>query len=312
MGRTARYKSKGNAILFVTPSEQKMIEAVQQRGIQLKKLNANPNQSLTIQPTLQKLNAENRDVKHLAEKACISYIKSIYLMKNKQVFKFEELDTEKLAYSLGLANAPQIGFISKSQVKNTQRENKDEDDALMDVADGEGAMNVEGGAGAKKLSRLQVLRQKIREKKEAKKAELMKQELKEAEEYEEEGQSQDEDEDDEEDNDDEDEEGESDYDDEESGSGMEEDEEDEDGDFFTSKKSQRRFSQSEEEDEAELREDEELREQIKQQELKVSKNKLRKITKDGPLQGKNKVFLGPDGKPISSIEHHLMMDKIKA
>lgn len=33
VGRTARYKSKGNAILFVTPSEQKMIESVQSRGI---------------------------------------------------------------------------------------------------------------------------------------------------------------------------------------------------------------------------------------------------------------------------------------
>lgn len=78
-------------------------------------------------------------------------------MKNKEVFKFQELDTEKLAYSLGLANAPQIGFITKSQAKNSQRENREEDEALMDVADGEGAMNVEGGA-AKKLSRLQVLR----------------------------------------------------------------------------------------------------------------------------------------------------------
>lgn len=39
--------------------------------------------------------------------------------------------------------------------------------------------------------------------------------------------------------------------------------------------------------------------------MKVSKKKLRKITKDGPLQGKNKVFFGPDGKPISSLEYHL-------
>lgn len=55
--------------------------------------------------------AENRDLKHLAEKACISYIKSIYLMKDKEVFKFRELDCEKLAYSLGLATAPQIAIM---------------------------------------------------------------------------------------------------------------------------------------------------------------------------------------------------------
>ena len=39
--------------------------------------------------------------------------------------------------------------------------------------------------------------------------------------------------------------------------------------------------------------------------MQISKKKLRKITKDGPFQGKNKVFLGPDGKPISSLEYHL-------
>lgn len=88
VGRTARYKSKGNSLLFLTPSEAKFSEKIDKRNISLKKLNANPNKALTIQPTLQKLNAENPDVKHLAEKACISYIKSIYLMKDKEVFKF--------------------------------------------------------------------------------------------------------------------------------------------------------------------------------------------------------------------------------
>lgn len=114
---------------------------------------------MTIQPTLQKLNAENRDVKHLAEKACISYIKSIYLMKDKEVFKFKELDCEKLAYSLGLANAPQIGFIQKNNQKNVQRQYND-DGTPADI-DGE-----EDQVKEKKLSRLQVLRQKIKEKKE--------------------------------------------------------------------------------------------------------------------------------------------------
>ncbi len=118
VGRTARYKSKGNSLLFLTPSEAKFAEKIDKRNIALKKLNANPNKALTIQPTLQKLNAENPDVKHLAEKACISYIKSIYLMRDKEVFKFKELNTDKLALSLGLATAPQIGFVKKSELKN--------------------------------------------------------------------------------------------------------------------------------------------------------------------------------------------------
>lgn len=40
VGRTARYKSKGNALLFVLPSEVKFLEKLSARNIQQKKLNA--------------------------------------------------------------------------------------------------------------------------------------------------------------------------------------------------------------------------------------------------------------------------------
>jgi ATP-dependent RNA helicase DDX10/DBP4 len=159
VGRTARYKSKGNSLLFLTPGEAKFAERIEKRNISLKKLNANPNKALTIQPTLQKLNAENRDVKHLAEKACISYIKSIYLMKDKEVFQFNKLDCEKLATSLGLANAPQINFVKKSSDKNASRsKDLEENDEAKAPSQEEG----------KKVSRLQRLKDKIKEKKELK------------------------------------------------------------------------------------------------------------------------------------------------
>jgi ATP-dependent RNA helicase DDX10/DBP4 len=160
VGRTARYKSKGNSLLFLTPSEAKFSDRVEKRSISLKKLNANPNKALTIQPTLQKLNAENPPIKHLAEKACISYIKSIYLMKDKEVFNFKALNTDKLALSLGLATAPQIlKKASRSDDKNAQR-----------TKDGGANDNEEEEEEAKpKQSRLQKLREKIKEKKELKK-----------------------------------------------------------------------------------------------------------------------------------------------
>lgn len=43
-------------------------------------------------------------------------------MKDKEVFKFKEIDTEKLAYSLGLANVPEINFATDAdevQLTNT-------------------------------------------------------------------------------------------------------------------------------------------------------------------------------------------------
>lgn len=52
VGRTARYKSKGNSLMFLTPHEAAFVTKISARGILLKKLNGNPNQQLTIQPTL--------------------------------------------------------------------------------------------------------------------------------------------------------------------------------------------------------------------------------------------------------------------
>lgn len=55
---------------------------------------------------LEKLNAENRDLMHLAKKACASYLKGVHVMKDKTVFKLEAIDTQKLAHAHGLLNAP--------------------------------------------------------------------------------------------------------------------------------------------------------------------------------------------------------------
>jgi len=48
VGRTARYKSKGNALLMLLPSETKFAEQLQQRQIQMKKLATRADKQLTI------------------------------------------------------------------------------------------------------------------------------------------------------------------------------------------------------------------------------------------------------------------------
>lgn len=47
---------------------------------------------------------------HLAKRACVSYLKCVHLMKDKEVFKLKAVDTGKLAESLGLATSPAINF----------------------------------------------------------------------------------------------------------------------------------------------------------------------------------------------------------
>ena len=61
VGRTARYKSKGNALLMLLPSELHFTEKLTARSIDMKKLATKADKQLTIQPVLEKFNAENRD-----------------------------------------------------------------------------------------------------------------------------------------------------------------------------------------------------------------------------------------------------------
>ena len=79
------------------------------------------------------------------------------------------------------------------------------------------------------------------------------------------------------------------------------DEEDEEEDFFTSKKNQREIADA---SEGEAPEDDEPKVG-----LSFSKKKLRKITKDGPFQGKNKVYFDAEGRAISSLEYNLRKDQ---
>ncbi len=87
-------------------------------------------------------------------------MKSIYLLNNKEVFKFAEMDSEKLAQSLGLANSPQISFVQKKKIEYSTQ--------VKEVG-----ANGEGTEGPR-LSKLQKLRLKIKNKKEGKKVEEVK------------------------------------------------------------------------------------------------------------------------------------------
>jgi len=132
VGRTARYKSKGNALLMLLPSEAKFAEKLTSRSIALKKLATKSDKQLTIQPVLEKLNAENRDLQHLAKKACTSYLKGVHIMKDKEVFNLEGFDSQKLAFSYGLINAPQLTIVTKTSSGGTGEGTKDKKTEKLD------------------------------------------------------------------------------------------------------------------------------------------------------------------------------------
>jgi len=108
VGRTARFTSKGKSLAFVDPSESKFLSRLEQIGLRVAKIVPNPNKQLTIKASLQVLCSEEHELKYLAQKAFISFVKSVHLMTDKTVFDVTKIHTKELAESYGLIQTPVI------------------------------------------------------------------------------------------------------------------------------------------------------------------------------------------------------------
>lgn len=118
VGRTARYESNGRAVLFLDPSEEEgMLKRLQQKKVPILKLNVRENKKKSITDQLQSLCFQRPDLKYLAQKAFMSYTRSVHLQKDKEVFKFNELDLDGFAAKLGLPGTPQIKFQRGEDIK---------------------------------------------------------------------------------------------------------------------------------------------------------------------------------------------------
>lgn len=139
VGRTARYQSKGRAVMFLDPSEEGgMLKRLEQKKIPIQRINVKENKKKSIKNQLQSICFKQPDVKYLGQKAFVTYVRSIYLHKDKDIFDMDKLDLDGYATSLGLPGAPQIKM-QKGQdmkkIKNAPRmhlssgsEDEDEDD----------------------------------------------------------------------------------------------------------------------------------------------------------------------------------------
>lgn len=147
VGRTARYTSQGKATLFLAPSELKFLERLETSKIPIKKTNVNMNRIQSVQASVQALLIQSPEMKFLAQKALRSYLRSIHLMSDKEVFDVNSVNVETFAKSLGLLQIPKVKFANVKKVdKNAiiQREKQKnilkrfdgfQDDDAMDILD---------------------------------------------------------------------------------------------------------------------------------------------------------------------------------
>ncbi|GAA5916607.1 hypothetical protein JCM6882_009174 [Rhodosporidiobolus microsporus] len=140
VGRTARYHAKGKALLFLLPSEEEgMVKRFEAKRMEVNKIKANEKKKQSIRGLLQSAAFQYPEIKFLAQRAFISYVRSVHLQKDKTVFKVDDLPLDEYAASLGLAGAPKIKFTSKKEASEAKNRVRQVEDIRKEMGDKEGS-----------------------------------------------------------------------------------------------------------------------------------------------------------------------------
>ncbi|KAL9271522.1 DEAD-box ATP-dependent RNA helicase 32-like protein [Drosera capensis] len=113
VGRTARYNTGGNSLLFLEPSEEKMLKKLETAKIPIKKREAKKNQILSVTPLLGAVLAKIPELQGVARRAFVTYLQAICKRKDKEVFDVTKIDTDEFAASLGLPMTPKVRFLKR-------------------------------------------------------------------------------------------------------------------------------------------------------------------------------------------------------
>ena len=119
VGRTARYTAGGRSLLVLLPSEHPgMSKLLEESKIPVKKLSINPTKTVVVSQKSCGIVASKPDLNVLAKKAYKSYLRSVHLMPNKEIFQVDQLPLDEFATSLGLAATPSLRFLKALKSKD--------------------------------------------------------------------------------------------------------------------------------------------------------------------------------------------------
>ena len=132
VGRTARYTAEGKGLLLLTPSEAKFAEELAAAKVPLKTMRLNQAKNVSITSSIQGLLGKDSELKYLAQRAVVSYLRSVYLQPNKDVFDVDALDVEAFANSVGLPNPPRLRFLKSQRVSKAGSDDDSDEDEEKD------------------------------------------------------------------------------------------------------------------------------------------------------------------------------------
>ncbi len=130
VGRTARYKSGGRALMLLLPTEEEaVLKALSQyrrssndggkelmEGMCPSRLTINPKKMAQSGAVTRKAAAEiasDPELKRRAQKTFLSYITAVHLMPMRDAFQVDKLSLGPYALSLGLAKAPRVPWMKR-------------------------------------------------------------------------------------------------------------------------------------------------------------------------------------------------------
>lgn len=164
VGRTARNETKGKSLLLLTESESHMTQLIQEARVPIKKIQMNKSKNQPLQQKLAQQIAQDPALKHMAQKAFVSYLRSVHLQSNKSVFDINKYSAEGIAGAWGLATMPRIRFVDVPDQKTKNipyalREDGggkgDKGEAAWRAAEGAGAAGVENSEKKAKADKMQ-------------------------------------------------------------------------------------------------------------------------------------------------------------
>ena len=155
VGRTARYERDGRGVLFLEPSEEEgMINRLKQKKVLVEKIHVRQKKQQSIKNQLQNMCFKDPELKYLGQKAFVSYVRSIHIQKDKEIFKLNELPLEDFSASLGLPGAPRIKFLKGDNAKSLKNASRGTVSSSEDESDGDTA------SGGKSIAKKAVTRTK--------------------------------------------------------------------------------------------------------------------------------------------------------
>lgn len=135
VGRTARYNTAGQSLLILLPSELEMVSQLVANKVPIQEIKLNPKKTMNISTQISGIVASSTDLKYLAQRAFVCYLRSVHLQGNKEVFDVAKLPVDLFADSLGLPGAPKIKFKKKNAAKNASRQIKNLDNTKIPLMD---------------------------------------------------------------------------------------------------------------------------------------------------------------------------------